>query len=1076
MPIIFLKISPASSGLRASFTPPPLPRPPAWIWAFTTTTPLPEAISSRAAATASSADCTSLPRGTATPCARRISLAWYSWIFMAAPQYTAPPGTASAGSGRPAPPRAQERLELQGLDRTAEVIALRVGAAHLAQQIELLLGLHALGHHLHVQAVGEREDGVDDLQPVVGGAHALDEAAVDLERIDGELVQVAEGAVPGPEVVQIDADAHRPQLDHGLGDVRVLVHQQRLGDLEPQRARGEPGGLQHLGDLRDQTRHLELPGADVHADLQLRLAELLLPLLHLPARFLEHPGADLDDQPRLLGEWNEIHRRHQAALRVLPAQQRLGAGDLPRGQRHDRLVVDAELAAVERAAQGGFQVQQLHRPVVHADVELDAAPATLRLGPVERGVRVAEDVLWTRVIGVPVRNADRRAAEHLLVRELERRPQLLVEAVGDLPRVRGVGHVLEQDGELVAAEPRHRIAGAQRGLEPAAHLDEELVSEHVAEAVVDHLEAVDVQHQHREAGLVPPLLQREAVLEAVEEERAVGQAGEGIVERVVEQLVGGAAPIGHVSAHGGAADHAAVPFAQRDDVPLHHPPVPGARQHLAFLERAEQAAGQHRLEVAALPALALVLRDAELEPVLPQHLVPLVPRHPQHRVVAELDAALGIELEDEELRLLQQLAQPAISLALRRLRAHPFADVEDRAADHLLAADDHGALVRFQVDQLAVPARGAHDVGHPALPLRFRQREIGGMDQLEKRATDQLLRLPADHPSRGRVDPDDAVARQDVETCEAVIEHEGEMVREHRGLLDNTAKIPGGYKATCSHGAPDSLRPCARSSAIRTRSHFLPATASPCPSTGCCGSASSPRECWVPRNWRSPTSSIALRSCWPTPRSIWTRSSPERFRSPNSAGLDSPGARRWSRGRGRASSAPSPPPARRCGTGWREISPAARTTPTPTAGRASASSTTSRSPRGRSSGRGSSTAPWWSIWTSTRATGRRRSSPATRASSPSPCTARRTSPFASSARRWTSSSRTGVEILNILRRSRSTCRRCSIAPGRTSSSSRPGSIRSSTTSSGASSSRRQGFDCATASWPAPRATAASPWC
>src|SRR5882672_686557 len=100
MPIIFLKISPASSGLRASFTPPPLPRPPAWIWAFTTTTPLPEAISSRAAATASSADCTSLPRGTATPCARRISLAWYSWIFMAAPQYTAAPGRASDGAWR----------------------------------------------------------------------------------------------------------------------------------------------------------------------------------------------------------------------------------------------------------------------------------------------------------------------------------------------------------------------------------------------------------------------------------------------------------------------------------------------------------------------------------------------------------------------------------------------------------------------------------------------------------------------------------------------------------------------------------------------------------------------------------------------------------------------------------------------------------------------------------------------------------------------------------------------------------------------------------------------------------------
>src|SRR5438132_4706769 len=103
MPSIARASSPACSGLFASLTPPPLPRPPAWICALTTQTGLP-AISSRAAATASSGVVASLPRGTATPNLRRISLAWYSWIFIEAPRrrrrYTAPASGASRWTPR----------------------------------------------------------------------------------------------------------------------------------------------------------------------------------------------------------------------------------------------------------------------------------------------------------------------------------------------------------------------------------------------------------------------------------------------------------------------------------------------------------------------------------------------------------------------------------------------------------------------------------------------------------------------------------------------------------------------------------------------------------------------------------------------------------------------------------------------------------------------------------------------------------------------------------------------------------------------------------------------------------------
>ncbi len=71
MPMICSAYSLTCSSDLATFTPPPLPRPPAWIWALTTHTGPP---SSSAALTASSTDMHGMPRGTVTPNFRRISL------------------------------------------------------------------------------------------------------------------------------------------------------------------------------------------------------------------------------------------------------------------------------------------------------------------------------------------------------------------------------------------------------------------------------------------------------------------------------------------------------------------------------------------------------------------------------------------------------------------------------------------------------------------------------------------------------------------------------------------------------------------------------------------------------------------------------------------------------------------------------------------------------------------------------------------------------------------------------------------------------------------------------------------
>ncbi len=74
MPIICVASASASTADVASFTPPPLPRPPAWICALTTTVPP----SRRAMSPASDGVCATSPRGTGTPCLARMAFAWYS--------------------------------------------------------------------------------------------------------------------------------------------------------------------------------------------------------------------------------------------------------------------------------------------------------------------------------------------------------------------------------------------------------------------------------------------------------------------------------------------------------------------------------------------------------------------------------------------------------------------------------------------------------------------------------------------------------------------------------------------------------------------------------------------------------------------------------------------------------------------------------------------------------------------------------------------------------------------------------------------------------------------------------------
>ena len=201
---------------------------------------------------------------------------------------------------------------------------------------------------------------------------------------------------------------------------------------------------------------------------------------------------------------------------------------------------------------------------MHVAGEHLMAGAAPRLRPVHRGVRVAQHVLRALVPRAGQCDAHADAGEHLVPAHNQRVGELLVDPIGDADGVRLGGDVVEQDGELVAAQPRQRVARPQAALQPPRGADQQLVAGLVSQAVVDRLEAIEIEVQHREQRIAqhPPRAMKQ-VLQAIDEQRAVREIRERIVEGAVLQLLLGLLALGDVARDPEGPDDLPVPIAQR---------------------------------------------------------------------------------------------------------------------------------------------------------------------------------------------------------------------------------------------------------------------------------------------------------------------------------------------------------------------------------------------------------------------------------------------------------------------------------------------------------------------------------
>ena len=111
-----------------------------------------------------------------------------------------------------------------------------------------------------------------------------------------------------------------------------------------------------------------------------------------------------------------------------------------------------------------------------------------------------------------------------------------------------VRQLRRQDHELIAAQARHGILLAQRGLDPARNLARQRVADRVAERVVDGLEVIQVKEQHG-ALVTATFAAGQGLVQLVEQQAAVRQAGQRVVGGLVFDELRREVLLGDILAH-----------------------------------------------------------------------------------------------------------------------------------------------------------------------------------------------------------------------------------------------------------------------------------------------------------------------------------------------------------------------------------------------------------------------------------------------------------------------------------------------------------------------------------------------
>ena len=174
----------------------------------------------------------------------------------------------------------------------------------------------------------------------------------------------------------------------------------------------------------------------------------------------------------------------------------------------------------DRMAQVEFEPAPRLHSGVHRRFEEAVGAAPFRLGAIEREIGVLQQLIGFIAVGRCEGDADADADLYLMVTDHDRRAHDLDKAA------RQGGHrarlILSdlQHGKFVAADPGQEVGFTQRAAEPLGRDLQQPIPALMAKRIIDHLEAIEVEAEHGNAGATAETAQ--CACEMLAEMRAVG--------------------------------------------------------------------------------------------------------------------------------------------------------------------------------------------------------------------------------------------------------------------------------------------------------------------------------------------------------------------------------------------------------------------------------------------------------------------------------------------------------------------------------------------------------------------------
>ena len=141
--------------------------------------------------------------------------------------------------------------------------------------------------------------------------------------------------------------------------------------------------------------------------------------------------------------------------------------------------------------------------------------------------------------------------------KIERPLEFLLDSAGHMLDDRRVAIRFQEDRELITAKPGWGVAWPQAIAQSAANGAEQLVADHMAEAIIDHLESIQIEKQDMDATMIVLFGGANRLVKPIEKERAIGQPGQAVVERVMEQALLNLFSLRHIGDGADVTDHLA---------------------------------------------------------------------------------------------------------------------------------------------------------------------------------------------------------------------------------------------------------------------------------------------------------------------------------------------------------------------------------------------------------------------------------------------------------------------------------------------------------------------------------------